>query len=229
MCPPICLLGFFSNISWSITSVHKPGETHVIALILHALEPFTPWQGIQGYYGKNVPHVCHRPVSLGHKGQSSGAFRVYRPALSEKWKTCLNQVDVARHPAKKNPEWKANCDSESWGVGGGSPCSHLLVHREALSPSRSSGALAVPHGTHGSGCSPHHAHLGVDASHATSGSAHSMGQSRPQACARSKATSRGRGCVPLRHSLGCRNSFPEMHTRHSALVTFRNVPLPRIK
>lgn len=35
--------------------------------------------------------------------------------------------------------------------------------------------------------------------------------------------------MPLWHSLCCRNSFPEMHVRPSAPVTFRNVPLPRIK
>ena len=98
-----------------ITSVCKPGETHVIALTLHALEPFTPRQDIQGCCGKNLPCVCHRPASLGHKEQSSGASHAHRPALSEKWKIRLNQVEVARHPAKKNSGWNVNCDSESWG------------------------------------------------------------------------------------------------------------------
>lgn len=36
-------------------------------------------------------------------------------------------------------------------------------------------------------------------------------------------------CSLFWHSLCCRNSFPEMHVSPGAPVTFRNVPLPRIK
>lgn len=43
--PGVFLLFFFFQISAGvmkdITSVHKPGEMHVIALTLHTLEPFT--------------------------------------------------------------------------------------------------------------------------------------------------------------------------------------------
>lgn len=46
MRPPICLFRVFFQISADlmkdITYVHKPGETHVIALTSCALEPFTP-------------------------------------------------------------------------------------------------------------------------------------------------------------------------------------------
>lgn len=98
-----------------ITSVHKPDETHVIALTLHALEPFTPWQGIQGCRGKNMSHMCHRPASLGHKERSSGVSHAHRPALGEKWKIHFNRIEVTRHPAPKNSGCKANRDSESGG------------------------------------------------------------------------------------------------------------------
>lgn len=55
--------------------------------------------------------MCHRPASLGHEEQSSGA---HGPALSEKQNICLNQIEGARHPAKKHLGWKAIRDSESW-------------------------------------------------------------------------------------------------------------------
>lgn len=121
----------------------------------------------------------------------------------------LNQTEVARHPAKIHLGLKANCDSESWDkVPAPTPWWGLV-------------ALAVPWGNHGSGCPPNHACPHVDASHVTLSSA--------RACAESMATPCIRGCVTLPQGLSCRNSFPEMHVRRSALVTFRNVPLPRTK
>lgn len=44
VCPPLSLVFFqiSAGLMKDITSVHKPDETHVIALTLHALEPFTP-------------------------------------------------------------------------------------------------------------------------------------------------------------------------------------------
>lgn len=94
---------------------------------------------------------------------------------------------------------------------GQTPCSHPLYHREPHPSSRSLAALAVPCGTHGSGCCSHHAQFHVLVCHAVTGQLQSWGS------------------VPLWHSPCCRHSFPEMHVKPGAPVTFRNVPLPRIK
>jgi len=88
---------------------------HVIALTLHTFEPFTPQLCIQGSCGKNVLRMCHRPASLGHEEQSSGASLAQRPAPSEKGKICLYKMEIVRHPDKGNLGWKAKYDSDRWG------------------------------------------------------------------------------------------------------------------
>lgn len=116
----------------------------------------------------------------------------------------LNQIDVARHPSKKKFGMESKLHLREVEQ---RPCSHLSDHREALTPSRSSVVGAVPHGTHGGGCSPHHAHLSAKASHATLSSANSTHQPWTRSCARSTATPCSQGCVPLRHHVTAEVAF----------------------
>lgn len=168
-----------------------------------------------------MSHVCHRPASLGHKEQSSGVSHAHRPTLGEKWKIHFNQIEVTRHPAPKNSGCKANVTQRvgakslllSLGSQGSSVplqgfsctgCASWHPRRWLLSPPCPSPC----------GCSPCNARLCPLNGPATAPSLHQE---------------LGQGCVSLRHGLGSRNSFPEMHVRLRALVTFRNVPLPRVK